>query len=135
MLVWVTTAVVMKGNHDASLGHRVPGHLHHRGDFRVRRHRHRSRGYRQGALLRVPGRLLYLPHRGAGDWPPSPTLKDSPRTRSEPMNLKQLPWRILVAASLTLILAACDNGPFEKAGKAVDRAGEKAGDKVKEIVK
>jgi len=51
------------------------------------------------------------------------------------MKLKQFAWRILAAASLTLVLAACDNGPFEKAGKAVDRAGEKAGDKIKEIVK
>jgi len=51
------------------------------------------------------------------------------------MKLKRLPWRILAAASLTLVLAACDNGAFEKAGKADDRAGEKAGDKIKEIVK
>jgi hypothetical protein len=51
------------------------------------------------------------------------------------MNLKPMPWRILAAASLALVLAACDNGAFEKAGKAVDRAGEKAGDKIKEIVK
>jgi hypothetical protein len=51
------------------------------------------------------------------------------------MKFKQLPWRILAAASLTLLLGACDNGAFEKAGKAVDRAGEKAGDKIKEIVK
>jgi len=51
------------------------------------------------------------------------------------MKLQHVPWRILAAASLSLVLAACDNGPFEKAGKAVDRAGEKTGDKIKEIVK
>lgn len=46
------------------------------------------------------------------------------------------PWRILAAAWVALVLTACDNeGPFEKAGKAVDRAGEKAGDKIKEIGK
>ena len=45
------------------------------------------------------------------------------------------PWKILVAAGAALILAACDQGPLEKAGKAVDRAGEKVGDKVKDIAK
>ena len=45
------------------------------------------------------------------------------------------PWRILVAAGVALILAACDQGPLEKAGKAVDRAGEKVGDKVKDLAK
>ncbi|HLF07116.1 MAG TPA: hypothetical protein VI893_08115 [Thermoplasmata archaeon] len=51
------------------------------------------------------------------------------------MKHKHLPWTILAAACLSLVLAACDNHPFEKAGKAVDRAGEKAGDKLKEITK
>ena len=51
------------------------------------------------------------------------------------MNLRHIPWKILAAVWLALALAACDDGAFEKAGKAVDRAGEKAGDKVREIVK
>lgn len=51
------------------------------------------------------------------------------------MNLRHVSWRTLAVACLALILAACDNHPFEKAGKAVDRAGEKAGDKLKEITK
>ena len=51
------------------------------------------------------------------------------------MKLRHLSWKVLAAACLTLALAACDDGAFEKAGKAVDRAGEKAGDKIKEIVK
>jgi len=51
------------------------------------------------------------------------------------MKLKQMPWKILAAATLAVVLAACDNGPFEKAGKAVDRAGEKTGDKIKDVVK
>jgi len=44
-------------------------------------------------------------------------------------------WRILAAAGVALVLASCDQGPLEKAGKAVDRAGEKVGDKVKDVVK
>jgi len=44
-------------------------------------------------------------------------------------------WRVLAAAGVALILASCDRGPLEKAGKAVDRAGEKVGDKAKDVVK
>jgi len=51
------------------------------------------------------------------------------------MNLKWQSWRILAAAGVALVLAACDPGPLEKAGKAIDRAGEKVGDKVKDVVK
>lgn len=40
---------------------------------------------------------------------------------------------LLAAAGLALALAACDNRPFEKAGKAVDRTLEKTGDKIKEV--
>ncbi len=45
--------------------------------------------------------------------------------------------KILAAAGITLALAlsACDNKPFEKAGKAVDRAEAKKGDKIKDITK
>jgi len=43
--------------------------------------------------------------------------------------------RILAAAGIALLLAACDQGPMEKAGKAIDRAGQKTGDMIKEIVK
>jgi hypothetical protein len=51
------------------------------------------------------------------------------------MNLHWKPWKILAAAGVALVLAACDQGPLEKAGKAVDRAGEKTGDKIKDITK
>jgi predicted small lipoprotein YifL len=51
------------------------------------------------------------------------------------MNFKRRPWRILVAACLLLALAACEKGPLEKAGKAMDRAGEKVGDKLRDISK
>jgi hypothetical protein len=51
------------------------------------------------------------------------------------MKLRPVLWKFLAAACLASLLAACDNHPFEKAGKAVDRAGEKAGDKIKDITK
>jgi hypothetical protein len=51
------------------------------------------------------------------------------------MTIKRKSWRILAVGGIALVLAACDNGAFEKAGKAVDRAGQKAGDKIKEIAK
>jgi hypothetical protein len=51
------------------------------------------------------------------------------------MNLNWNPLKILAAAGVVLALAACDPGPMEKAGKAVDRAGEKVGDKVKDVTK
>ena len=51
------------------------------------------------------------------------------------MNRKRTAWKMLAAACVALVLAACDQGPLEKAGKAVDRAGEKAGDKIKDITK
>jgi hypothetical protein len=51
------------------------------------------------------------------------------------MNLKRKSWRILAAAGIGLVLAACDQGPMEKAGKAIDRAGQKTGDALKEIAK
>ena len=51
------------------------------------------------------------------------------------MKLAKSPWRILGAACLALALAACDPGPMEKAGKSIDRAGEKAGDAIKDIAK
>jgi hypothetical protein len=57
------------------------------------------------------------------------------RKWSEPMNLNWNPLKILAAAGVALVLAACDPGPAEKAGKAVDRAGEKLGDKVRDIAK
>ena len=43
--------------------------------------------------------------------------------------------RVLAAAGVLVLLAACEKGPMEKAGKAIDRAGEKTGDKIKEITK
>ena len=43
--------------------------------------------------------------------------------------------KILSAAVIALALAACDQGPMEKAGKAVDHAGEKRREKIKDLVK
>ena len=51
------------------------------------------------------------------------------------MNLTRNTWRFATGAGLALVLAACDSRPFERAGKAVDGAVEKTGDKVKEITK
>lgn len=51
------------------------------------------------------------------------------------MTCRAKAWKILAAAVFALVLASCDQGPMEKAGKAVDRAGQKTGDKIKEIVK
>jgi hypothetical protein len=51
------------------------------------------------------------------------------------MSLNWKPLRILAAAAVALLLAACDRGPLEKAGKAVDRAGQTVGDKVRDIAK
>ena len=42
---------------------------------------------------------------------------------------------VLAAAAFALGLGACDDGPFQKAGKSIDRAGEKTGDKVKDITR
>src|SRR6185295_9588645 len=67
-----------KGDRHASLGCRFLRHRHHRGDLRFRRHCHRSRGHRQGALRGVPDRLLHLPHHGAGGRRPRPTLTPRP---------------------------------------------------------
>jgi hypothetical protein len=51
------------------------------------------------------------------------------------MTFKWKSWKILSAAGVSLVLAACDPGPLERAGKAIDRAGEKTGDKIKEITR
>ena len=51
------------------------------------------------------------------------------------INTKRKSWGILAAAGLALLLASCDRGPLEKAGRAVDRAGEKAGDKIRDLTK
>jgi hypothetical protein len=51
------------------------------------------------------------------------------------MKLKWKPWKLWTAAGVVLVLSACDQGPLEKAGKAIDRAGEKTGDKIKDIIK
>ena len=42
---------------------------------------------------------------------------------------------VVTAAGLALTLAACEEGPLEKAGKSIDKAGEKAGDKIKDATK
>jgi hypothetical protein len=51
------------------------------------------------------------------------------------MNLQWKSWKILSAAGVILVLAACDPGPLERAGKAIDRAGKKTGDTIKDIIK
>jgi hypothetical protein len=58
-----------------------------------------------------------------------------PGSWSEPMKVTLKPWWMMAAACAAWLLAACDPGPLEKAGKAVDRAGEKAGEKIKDIAK
>ncbi len=47
------------------------------------------------------------------------------------MNLNWSLWKILTLARFPVVLTACERKPFEKAGKAVDRAGEK----INEILK
>jgi hypothetical protein len=51
------------------------------------------------------------------------------------MSLIRKPWKSLAAAGVALFLSACDQGPLERAGRAVDRAGEKTRDKINEIVR
>ena len=51
------------------------------------------------------------------------------------MKLTRRLRRVLASAGLLLALAACDNKPFEKAGKAVDRGIEKTGEKIKEVTR
>ena len=42
---------------------------------------------------------------------------------------------VLAAAGIALGLGACEKGPLEKAGKSIDKAAEKTGDKVEDAVK
>ena len=43
---------------------------------------------------------------------------------------------VLAAGAVTLSLGACEKkGPLEKAGEKIDKAGEKAGDKIKDATK
>ena len=51
------------------------------------------------------------------------------------MMVKWTRMKMLAAAGVALALTACDPGPMQKAGKAVDRAGEKVGDKAKDLTK
>jgi len=51
------------------------------------------------------------------------------------MQIPWKPWRILAVGGVALVLTACDQRSFEKAGKAIDRAGEKTDDKIKELLK
>lgn len=44
-------------------------------------------------------------------------------------------WSVVTAACLALGVTACDRGPMEKAGKSIDNAAEKAGDKVKDATR
>jgi hypothetical protein len=51
------------------------------------------------------------------------------------MNLAKKLLMVLTAAGIAAGLAACDEGPLEKAGRKIDNAGEKAGDKLKDAAK
>jgi hypothetical protein len=51
------------------------------------------------------------------------------------MNFRMKVLVVLAGASMVLFLAACDNRPFERAGKAVDRAVEKTGEKIHEVTR
>jgi len=52
------------------------------------------------------------------------------------MNRFKKLFLVLAVAAIGLSLAACEKkGPFEKAGKSIDKAGEKAGDKIKDATK
>jgi predicted small lipoprotein YifL len=52
------------------------------------------------------------------------------------MNRFKKLFLILAAAAVSLSLGACEKkGPFEKAGEKIDKAGEKAGDKIRDVTK
>ena len=52
------------------------------------------------------------------------------------MNRFRKLFLVLAAAAVTLSLGACEKkGPFEKAGEKIDKAGEKTGDKIKDVTK
>lgn len=51
------------------------------------------------------------------------------------MNMGRRLLTVVAAAGIALGLGACEKGPLEKAGKAVDKATEKTGDKIKDSVK
>lgn len=51
------------------------------------------------------------------------------------MILRMTLLKILVATGVALSLGACEKGPLEKAGKSIDNAGEKVGDKMKDATK
>jgi predicted small lipoprotein YifL len=52
------------------------------------------------------------------------------------MNTIKKLFLVLAAAAVTLSLGACEKkGPFEKAGEKIDKAGEKTGDKIKDVTK
>lgn len=42
---------------------------------------------------------------------------------------------IVAAAAVALSLGACEDGTFEKAGRSIDNAGEKAKDKIHDATK
>jgi predicted small lipoprotein YifL len=49
--------------------------------------------------------------------------------------LKKL-FLVGAVAAVALSLGACERkGPFEKAGEKIDKAGEKTGDKIKDVTK
>ena len=51
------------------------------------------------------------------------------------MNLAKKLLTMLTAAGIAAGLTACEEGPLEKAGRKIDDAGEKAGDKLKDATK
>ncbi|HLY74737.1 MAG TPA: hypothetical protein VKU80_11520 [Planctomycetota bacterium] len=51
------------------------------------------------------------------------------------MNATKRLITLMAASAFMLALGACDDGPLEKAGKSIDKAGEKTGDKLKDITR
>ena len=51
------------------------------------------------------------------------------------MNQTKRLLSVLALAGIALGLTACDEGPMEKAGRSIDKAAEKTGDKVKDATK
>ena len=52
--------------------------------------------------------------------------------------MKKMYMSILAGLVMAMLIAAfpgCKEGPLERAGKSVDKAAEKTGDKIKEVTK
>ena len=51
------------------------------------------------------------------------------------MNMGRRILTVVTAAGIALGLGACEKGPMEKAGQSIDKAADKTGDKIKDVVK